>query len=87
MEYEKAVQASELVQKLIKAEKRLSDFDSTKEFCKIIFKGENGNEINHEFTYDKDELETRSIREHVRSILSMRVSQLTEKYNRQVGIK
>ena len=78
MEYDKAVQVSELVHKLNKAEKRLFDFDNTKEFCSIVFKGENGNEISHEFIYDKDELETKSIREHVRGILSMRVSQLKE---------
>jgi len=79
MEYEKAVQAQELVHKLKIAEQRLSDFDSTKEFTKITFEGENGNEnsrVFHLFHYEKDELETRSIRDHVRGILSMRVQQL-----------
>jgi len=78
MEKEKAVKASEILAKINQAEKRLKIFENTKEFCKIKFRGENGAEVEHEFSYETDNDEVKLIRDYVNNLLKMKVAKLTD---------
>mgnify|MGYP001580167822 CR=1 FL=1 len=81
MEKEKAVKASEILAKIDQAEKRLKIFENTKEFCKIRFRGENGAEAEHEFSYEKDKEEVKFIRDYVHTLLTMKIAKLTAELN------
>ena len=78
MEKEKAVKASEILAKIDQAEKRLKVFENTKEFCKIKFRGENGAEVEHEFSDDKDNDEVKLIRDYVHNLLKMKIAKLAD---------
>ena len=78
MEKEKAEKASLLLLKIYYAEKRLKFFEHTKEFCKIKFKDEDGEEFVHEFTYETDNEEVKLIRDYIHNLLTMKIAKLTE---------
>ena len=81
MEKGKAVKASEILAKIDQAEKRLKFFENTKEFCRIKFRGENGAEVEHEFSYEKDNDDVKFIRDYVHNLLTMKITKLTDELN------
>jgi DNA integrity scanning protein DisA with diadenylate cyclase activity len=81
MEKEKAVKASEILAKINQAEKRLKIFENTKEFCEIKFRGENGAEVEHEFSYKNDNDEVKLIRDYVHNLLKMKIAKLMDELN------
>ena len=78
MEIEKAKHISETVAEIEKIDKQIKEFGKTREFFQIIFRGENGNESQHSYTFNGSETENGLIRSYVNNILNKRKSNLIE---------
>jgi predicted HTH transcriptional regulator len=78
MTYVQAKRVEEIVNEFEQLEKQVINFNNTKEFCEIEFRGENGNE--REFSFwvrEKDEELRQEIRTLVINKLKERLAKLT----------
>lgn len=78
MDRDIALKASEILSKIKDSENRIAKFYSTREFCSVVFRGENGNEKLHEFTFETSPKETREIRKIIGELLQSELSSLND---------
>ena len=77
MKYNQAKRVNEIVSEIERLERQIERFNNTKEFCKISFRGENGNEREFRFYVDETDKELRQeLRTLVADKLKMRLEKL-----------
>ena len=81
MKYEQAKRVTEIVSEIERLEKQTERFNNTKEFCKISFRGENGNE--REFSFSVDETD-KELRQELRTLVADKLKMRLEKLMREL---
>ena len=76
MEHTQAKRVTEIVSEIERLEKEIERFNNTKEFCKIEFRGENGNE--REFSFSVTETD-KELRQEIRILVSDKLKGRLEK--------
>lgn len=77
MNREQAHKAASLISRIAEAERQLKIFENTKEFCKVIFRGENGSDREYIFQTDEQE-DVQRIRQYTQAILLSKIVKLSE---------
>lgn len=77
MNREQAHKAASLIARIAEAERQLKIFENTKEFCKVIFRSENGSEKEYHFETDEKE-DVQRIRQYTQAILVSKIVKLSE---------
>lgn len=76
MEYIQAKRVIEIVNEIERLEKQTKRFNNTKEFCKIEFRGENGNGIEFSFSVTGTDKE---LSQEIRTLVSNKLKERLEK--------
>ena len=76
MNYTQAKRVTEIVSEIERLEKQTEIFNNTKEFCKIEFRGENGNE--REFSFSIPETD-KELRQNIRTLVADKLKERLEK--------
>ena len=76
MKYEQAKRVTEIVNEIERLEKQTERFNNTKEFCKITFIGENGNEREVRFSVNETDKE---LRQEIRTLVADKLKDRLEK--------
>jgi len=76
MKLTQAKRVTEIVSEIERTEKEIERFNNTKEFCKIDFVGENGNERKFSFSVTESD---RELRQELRTLVADKLKMRLEK--------
>jgi len=77
MELNTAQRVKQLLSEIERVEKQIERFNNTKEFCKIEFRGENGNE--REFSFSVTQENDKELRQKIRTLVADELKDRLEK--------